>query len=490
LSELNAGLVVYPQNAPTTKSLMNQYSLEVTLLFQKTTLQVLHLNEPKALSLGDAPGCDFFIAGLPKTPLVTLTEQGEAFCFLRGAAGYLSDETKRQQLSSVTNTSKDGLCAVLIAPRTRYVLQLGALELQLQRVEQAMPIKDEASKDRNIWSYTAASTLFHSLLLLLLFQVSPEERSLDLALLQSNNLLVSFQTQPTEEKPEEIPNWRSEKMRSGLLGEREGRMHNGPSGAMGKKHAKQQQGLYQVQGLSQDPHLARHQAEALAQQAGIIALIKGGAGVASPFASLFGKETMVGTDPKDILGGLLGERTAEAGGGYGLGLRGTGMGGNYKGEGTLGAGSFGLSGAGAGGSCDETTCTGVGLGFGSGMGSGREIKKEKTHTASAPEAIEGKSTSSCPQCLDKDVIRRVIRRAMPGIKYCYEQGLLQNKNLAGKVSIHFVIANNGAVVSATPKAGISATVDQCVARKISQLSFPTPGGLVEVDYPFLFQSTK
>jgi hypothetical protein len=468
------------------------FTLELQLIFQGNALQILHINTNQQLFIGDAPECDFFLAGVPKTPLITITAEGPALCFSEESSGYLSGalRTPLSDLQGIKPHHEDpGLRTVLLRLGACYVMNVGSrLVLRLRSVAPPVPLSREAKKDRSIWSYTAASALLHSLLLILFFQVSPEARSLDLTLLQSKNLLARVQAQPTEENPEEIPTWLSEKMRSGLIGEQEGRMHNGPSGAMGKKHAKHQQGLYQLKG--QDPHLARQQAEAVAQQAGIIALIKGSAAESSPFASVFGKETMVGADPQDILGGLLGERLAEAEGGYGLGLRGTGFGGNYKGEGTLGAGSWGLSGAGAGGSCDATCRSGF-LGHGSGTGTGigkDKLEKKRTHTAGAPEAMEGRVT--VVGSLDKDVIRRVIKRAMPAIKYCYEQGLLQNKNLAGKVSIYFVISNNGTVASATPKAGISATVDQCVAKKISQLAFPNPGGLVEVTYPFVFQATK
>lgn len=59
------------------------------------------------------------------------------------------------------------------------------------------------------------------------------------------------------------------------------------------------------------------------------------------------------------------------------------------------------------------------------------------------------------------------------------------------MKISFVIAPTGSVASSSPAgAGVSAEVDSCVAKKIGQLSFPAPegGGIVEVTYPFIFQS--
>jgi hypothetical protein len=99
---------------------------------------------------------------------------------------------------------------------------------------------------------------------------------------------------------------------------------------------------------------------------------------------------------------------------------------------------------------------------------------------------------SIPPQLDRDEIKRVIKRAMPGIKFCYEQGLRQNATLGGKIRIRFVVAANGSVASSNPIEGIESSVDSCVANKISQLSFPMPqgGNIAEITYPFLFQSAQ
>jgi hypothetical protein len=109
-------------------------------------------------------------------------------------------------------------------------------------------------------------------------------------------------------------------------------------------------------------------------------------------------------------------------------------------------------------------------------------------TSSGPEVVDGKA--DIKGSLDKDIIRRVIRRAKPGIRFCYEQALQSNPSLIGKIKISFVIAPNGAVSSAAPSKSLDNDLDACVTRKISQLSFPAPqgGGTVSVTYPFIFQS--
>jgi hypothetical protein len=313
------------------------------------------------------------------------------------------------------------------------------------------------------------------MLLVLIFNISPDARSLDLSQFGTSNQFVKFQVKPPEEKKEDpTPDWLKKEKKDDSGGK--GKKHAGDEGKMGSKKSKSPTGLYQMKGPAdnKDPHLARNKAEEIALNAGVIGLIKGGGAQGSPFASVFGRDDAVGTDPENILGGLLGDRPGEAEGGFGLGLRGAGIGGGGTGEGTIGLGNENTIGKGGGG--------------GNGSGIGRGGAGFGGRTAGGPEVTEGKA--DIKGSLDKDIIRRVIRRAMPGIKFCYEQALAQNPGLGGKVKIFFVIAPNGAVSSASPTSGIQADVDSCVARKISQLSFPAPqgGGIVEVTYPFLFQS--
>jgi outer membrane biosynthesis protein TonB len=91
--------------------------------------------------------------------------------------------------------------------------------------------------------------------------------------------------------------------------------------------------------------------------------------------------------------------------------------------------------------------------------------------------------------LDKDVIRRVIRRSMPKIKLCYEASLEKSPNLAGKVVVDFTIGLDGKVTNSEATSGIQSGMDSCVAQSIARLYFPAPQGDTEVRvvYPFTFE---
>ena len=89
--------------------------------------------------------------------------------------------------------------------------------------------------------------------------------------------------------------------------------------------------------------------------------------------------------------------------------------------------------------------------------------------------------------LDKEIIRRFIKRNIQKIQYCYEKQLLVTPGIKGTIHTHFFITPSGKVSSATGE-GFDPTVASCVAGVIQQIQFPKPkgGGGVAVNYPFVF----
>lgn len=91
--------------------------------------------------------------------------------------------------------------------------------------------------------------------------------------------------------------------------------------------------------------------------------------------------------------------------------------------------------------------------------------------------------------LSREEIQRVIARALPRIKYCYERELGAAPALEGKVTSTFTIASSGAVAASTLSHTLSTpSVATCVDRVVRTLTFPQPhgGGQVVVTYPFVF----
>jgi hypothetical protein len=223
-----------------------------------------------------------------------------------------------------------------------------------------------------------------------------------------------------------------------------------------------------------DPALAKQQALEQARTAGILgsaALQQGGA-----FASLTGTaDFSSGFDDVDIQGGLLGNEAGEMQGGFGYGRSGFGPGGGGTGWGTIGTGRYGTIGHGSG--------TGSGYGSGSGRGgmSGRS-------SGAVPQLRIGNAQVSGD--LDKNIIRRYVRRNLPKLSYCYEKQLLAEPGLAGTVQTHFVIDGNGTTQDVSAN-GVKTEVADCMADVLRAIQYPKPkdGKPVTVTYPFVVRPT-
>ena len=187
------------------------------------------------------------------------------------------------------------------------------------------------------------------------------------------------------------------------------------------------------------------------------------------FGSSFGRDTAVGNDSENVLGGLIGNQIAAAYGTGVLGIIGTGSGGGGTGEGTIGIGNFGTLGKGGGG---------YGRSVG-GLGGGK---------ASTPVVIPG--PPAVRGSLDKEIIRRVVRRHGNEVRYCYEQELARHPALSGRIAVQFVIAANGEVTSSSLQSSTmnNPRVESCVVQAFRRWNFPYPsgGGVVLVSYPFNF----
>jgi hypothetical protein len=178
---------------------------------------------------------------------------------------------------------------------------------------------------------------------------------------------------------------------------------------------------------------------------------------------------LVGEETRNasILGALVGNQIAEAYGVGALGLVGTGAGGGGTGEGTVGLGNLG-------------TITKGGSGYGRGAGglAGRR--------AVAPDVIPGQA--SVRGSLDKEIIRRIVRRHVNELRYCYEQDTPPHAE-PGRIVDDFTISPSGQVVSAQQRSAsslIDLSVGRCFLDAIRRWQFPksTGGEAVTVSFPF------
>jgi hypothetical protein len=419
----------------------------------------------------------------PFFPLVQSTGTDYMFNYTDGMAGDVTIETDRTDLKELASSGRArpageyaGTFAYSIPQNARIKVDVGDSTFLINSVAPARRIMSPflARVDWSAQVFNGLSFAAHALVLFLVFSVPPDAKSLSLDLFNTDNKFVKILIKPPEQKQDEIPEWLKKKGPDEQGGK--GQKHKGEEGKMGSKKSKKKTGLYGLKGPKDnpDPHLAKRLAEDAAKDAGVLGLLKSASG--SHIASIFGRDTALGTDAEDALGGLIGNQIGEAYGVGGLGLVGTGRGGGGTGEGTIGLGTLGTIGKGGGG--------------GSGAGYGRGVGRLSGRRARAPRVIAGRA--EVRGSLDKEIIRRIIRRHINEVKYCYQVELQANPNLYGRVVVQFTIAATGQVVVSKVQSSTlnNGKVETCIAQAVRRWLFPKPkgGGIVIVSYPFVLRA--
>ena len=91
--------------------------------------------------------------------------------------------------------------------------------------------------------------------------------------------------------------------------------------------------------------------------------------------------------------------------------------------------------------------------------------------------------------LAKGRVAQVVQANLAGLEDCYEEGLAEDPELAGKVDIRFMIGQDGAVANAEVRDTTlgSDAVEQCLTERFLEFTFSAPsGGIVMVTYPLIF----
>ncbi|MBO6933717.1 MAG: DUF2330 domain-containing protein [Deltaproteobacteria bacterium] len=121
-----------------------------------------------------------------------------------------------------------------------------------------------------------------------------------------------------------------------------------------------------------------------------------------------------------------------------------------------------------------------------GLGNLGTIGRPITHTGrvrSGAVAVDGSG-------LAREVARRVIRRHINEVRFCYEQGLTREPDLAGRVVLQLEVTSEGRVraSSITESEIDDDQVKQCLAQAGRRWSFPQVdgGGTVTITHPFVF----
>jgi hypothetical protein len=90
--------------------------------------------------------------------------------------------------------------------------------------------------------------------------------------------------------------------------------------------------------------------------------------------------------------------------------------------------------------------------------------------------------------LDAEVVRAGVAARAGLVRLCYVRALRGNPKLQGRVSVRFVIGNDGVAPRASNSGSdlADASAVQCIVEALQGLTFPRPeGGIVTVTHPFL-----
>jgi hypothetical protein len=134
----------------------------------------------------------------------------------------------------------------------------------------------------------------------------------------------------------------------------------------------------------------------------------------------------------------------------------------------------------------------VAKGVGSFQGAGSLTSSNSSISGGTGGALSGPTGGGGGSGLDKSVIDQIVRRRQDRIRLCYERQLNFVPNLAGKVTVQFVIGKEGQVRKTTiiEDTMNNKAVKDCISSEVQQWTFPKPKGDTDVvvDYPFVFES--
>jgi TonB family protein len=443
--------------------------LELRVYWGEVLLAMHHYVRPKQVVLGEREGADVFLStdGLPEAVFAVVRYVDDAYVlrFTRDMEGEIGDgqrvislATAKEERLAEFETNSESTYALPLTLQSRALLHWGGASLAMRFVAPATLVRPRFGKylDTDYLNATTFAWLAHLLLFATFLWAPSLNRATEIDLFAKPNRMAQLITAP----PPPTPTTAAVLQRM----QRELEANRPPDA---QAHA--------VSRRRSSSRPAGHSPQPINQQAAVAnsfrALLGGGRpGGAGALLGGGGAGNLAGA-AQNVLG-TAGAASAK-GGIAGLGVRGAGPltgGGGGTQRGVQGIGTAGRLGGGSG-----TYGGGVGLGAG----------RARAVIALEVPQIEG--------ALAAEVIKKVIDANRQQIQYCYEEGLLQVKNLGGRVVVRWVIGGDGSVLSAhiLQTSMHNAQVENCLVRKIRGWKFPAPagGGSVQVNYPFVFRET-
>jgi len=474
----------------------NTTAVEVVILWGDLVLHVAHVLPPKGFVVGESAckerACDFLIPEevlgvtrmalvLENSPVVTvvLPAGAQGTLELPGEGSLTLEQAARRHAPAAVQTG-GFQCALPLGARAQF--QLGDFTFQLAAVAAGKPCQRGlgAGMQTEVLSFFGLSLASVGGLVAAAAFLVPAQNGIEDEPFNSDQVYIiqqylkaSAEREAETQQEEQTANADKNTNEGGT-----GTRAKNEEGSMGNPTVSNRNGRYGIAGPRDNlnVHVSRDEAMKEAKTFGLIGLLNAGrAGDPKAPTAPWGQDDASGRDEFSATGNMWGDNIGDAFGSGGLGLTGIGQGGGGLGEG-IGLGYVGTIGNGAG--------TGPGQGFGAGGGN----LHQRGHKSKSFQMRVG--TSIISGRLPPEVVQRIVRQNYGRFRMCYEQGLVRNPNLQGRVQVRFVIGRDGAV--ANVQRGDSdlpdSAVVNCVMSAYYGLSFPQPdGGIVTVAYPIMFQ---
>ncbi len=424
-----------------------------------------------ALRAGEQDGVDIPLAGVHD---VTLVASDGAGGFRANLLGLTGEVRRAGSVASIEALVAAGHTSVPLALDTHVKGTLGRATFHVRGIERPARTAAPAPMvaDRQVLSFVAASAIVHLGLLAVLQAVPPDQSTASTDLAASEDTSVMARLNSFEDPPPVATEAGDDQGDHGGSASEQVAMSL-EDGTLGTDRPNPTPAKLKVTNRGVDPQLARQMAIEAASTAGVLSAMN------SPIRVYQGGDIASGFDDIDITGGIIdgGGHGAPAGS-FGWGVRGQGLGcGTPDGKNCEGvrAGPFatiGWEGRDFGGPFSQRPGTPGG---------------PRRHVAAVPPVKLGPPVA-CTQdspCLDKEIIRRYVKRNLAKITYCYEKELLATPGLEGTVTVNFTLSGNGRVMESNAS-GVSPAVSSCIAGVVSTIRFPKVGddGIYPIKYPF------
>jgi len=453
-------------------------ALEILVMWGVTVVDVQHFTEPGSYTIGDGDEASHFVKPqlIPQNPFPLAETDGSTMVVNvpEGVEGEVMLDGKVYALEELKNAGKLGRSSVprshslSLPPRARCRLKFGELTFLINSVPAAPPVGRGSflkAMDPQLLRYLLAAAVLHALFFLIVLSIPEDADSLSMDGFDMSDRFVDFMFKPEDEQ-QKVEDLFGDMKEEGEKAEKA----KEDQGEMGDRTEEAENKRFAIEGNQEEIELARERAkqEAIDTAQAAINSLEG------ELSSVWGEGNQaIGSDAVSALGNMFGDKTGAAAGFGGLGVAGAGRGGGGFGDASIGVGNVGTKGRGGGGN--------------SGYGRGQSRLGRKS--GKQPKVIPGNPIVQ--GSLDRETIRRVIRRHRAEYRYCYERELNRKRDLNGKIKVKFTIAGNGSVIASQVVESTmkNAGVENCLAAKIKRWVFPAPkgGGIVIVTYPFIFK---